>query len=159
MGRTDRAFVVVVIVSVALGTVSVAGFADSLAAQERALSLSDEITVTISNAELNEETLVLSVRIRNPTSADVTATGVFVNVADGESRLAYGSATGFEPMAVPANTVQKIRVSVPLTPEQAAHLRDALAEGQVTITARYGMVFDGISFVVRSEPTRIGGRS
>jgi LEA14-like dessication related protein len=160
MDRVDRVFATVVVVSVVLGAVSVAGFADSLATRERALSLSDEIAVTLTDAELDDGAFVLSVRIRNPTSVDVTATGVFVSVGDGNTRLAYGSATGFKSRTVPANTTRRIRVSVPLTPEQAARLRDALAQGQVVVTTRYGMVFEGVPFVVRPEPTRIdGGRS
>lgn len=123
MDRTDRVFVVVIVLSVSLGVAAVSNYGATLAAKERTLSLSDAIEIEVSRVEIVGDRLSFTVRIRNPTSADVTATGVYVNVFDREgSRLAYGSAPAFEPISVPSGATRVVGVSVPLTADRRAHV-------------------------------------
>lgn len=157
MGRMDWVFVVVVILSVLLGTAAAAEYGSTLMAKERAVSLSDDIEITISGVEVSEDRLSFTATIRNPTSADVTAAGVYMSVFDGTGhRLAYGGAPRFEPIAVPAGTTRTVQVSVPLTTAQTDSLRDALTSGNgFVISFNSGMSYNGVGFVVHSKQIHV----
>jgi hypothetical protein len=152
MDRTDQVFVVVVVLSVSLGTVAAVTYGDTLAAKERTFSLSGAIEIEISQAEIVDDRLSFTVRMRNPTSADVTATGVYVNVFDRDGdRLAYGSASAFEQTSVPSGETRVVQVSVPLTTAQEESLRRALTDGNgFVISGQYGMIYEDVEFRVQS---------
>lgn len=153
----DWVFVVVVVLSVLLGTAAAAEYGDTLVAKERAISISDDIEISISGIEVSEDRLSFTATIRNPTSADVTAEGISVNVFDGTGRrLAYGSAPTFQPTTVPAGTTRTVQVSVPLTTAQTDSLRDALTSGNgFVISLDSGMSYSGVEFGVDSEQIHV----
>jgi LEA14-like dessication related protein len=157
MDSIDWVFVVVVILSVSLGTAAATDYGGTLMAKERAMSLSDDIEISISEVTVSDDRLSFTATIRNPTSADVTVTGVYMSVFDGTgNRLAYGGAPTFEPTFVPAGTTRAVQVSVPLTTAQADSLQRALASGNgFVISLRAGMTFDSVVFVVHSEETHV----
>lgn len=153
MNRRDEVFVVVVLLSVSLGATAAADYGNTLAAKERAISLSDDIVISVSGVEVSDDSLSFTATIRNPTSATVTATGVHVNVFDGTGdRLAYGSASAFEPILIPADTTHTVQVSVPLTTAQANSLQHVLANGDgFVIMLDSQMTYNGVEFVVQSK--------
>lgn len=155
MARVDKAFAIVVVLSVVVGGVSIATFADTLVTTETTTLVADSITADVTDIRVAGETLSVTVMVRNPTDYDVRATGAVFYVYDGRGdRIAHGSAMGFGGEYVPAHGRQTLTFEIPLTPAQADRVRRALAGG-VVIESRYGMQLNGVLFVVHAEPARV----
>lgn len=155
MARVDKAFAIVVVLSIVVGGVSIASFADTLITTETTTLVADTITADVTDIGVEREMLSVTVVIRNPTDSDVRVTGAVFYVLDGQQdRIAHGSAMGFGGGYICSHGRQTFTFEIPLTPSQIDRIRRALAGG-VVIESRYGMELDGVSFVVYAESTRM----
>lgn len=161
MKRLDIAFALVVASSLALA--GVAGYTAWATSDdphaETVESLRENVSVTVVEAELTDESLDVSLRVRNPTDHPINLTGAYVR-AKNETvvSLAGGAATRESVSGDPIEFRGELTVTyaVRLSNEEVRALRAARSSGGFVLTGRQSFEYRNESFVVEIPGTEVG---
>lgn len=151
MNRLEGAFAAVVVSSVLLGGIVAADASDSFRTVDLAGTVGPQVDIETRGTTMRGDRLLLTTTVENPTRYRLRLTGVFAQAFANESRLAYGSASFADPVAIPARSTKRVRYSIRLSPEGGQRLRAAgTGAGSVELRTRYSLRLGETLFVVRN---------
>lgn len=157
MRRVNVVFVAVVVGATLTGGVTAAGFGTDLRTVDTITTVERRLGTTAVDLRLSDQTMLVEVRLTNPTGYRIGLAGTFVRVYDDDrNQLAYGTGDRVDdgPSVVPPRGSLDARYAVGLTPAEADRLRAALADGPVRLSLSHSLSLRGKSFqLVRSNVT------
>lgn len=155
MERTNAAFLVVVALSVLLGTTVAAGLGSNLRTLDAISVVEEQITTEVTGVSLAKQSLMITVRIDNPTRYDYQLTGSHFRASnDTEPKLAYGSGKRLDDDTniLAATDSVTVRYRIRLTPTQTRMLQRSLEVGDAVLTGTHSLTLDGVQFSVTIGP-------
>lgn len=155
MERTNAAFLLIVALSVLLGTNVAAGFGSELRAADTISVVKDRISTGVNDATVDDGAMVVTVEIENPTRYDFRVTGShFRAYNDTETKLAYASGQRIDDGedVLAARESLTLRYRVPLTPAQAEKLETALRKGDAFLTGTHSLRLGDTQFSITIDP-------
>jgi len=157
VNRTNAAFALLVVGSVALGAVATVGHATELRTIDDATDVTDRLSVTVDRVAVEDERLVIRIAVENPSEHTVRVRGASFRVASGRQlRVASGAGQRLDDggTTLAAGGRLTARYAVSLSSDQAEALEDAL-EGGVRMSVRLSLQLDDTRFeyVSQDHPT------
>lgn len=155
MERTNVAFLLVVGLSTVLGASVVAGFGSDLQDADTVSVVKDRLGTELVESSFEEESLVVSLQIHNPTGYDFRLTGSqFRAFNESDATIVRGAATRIDDGddLLPARGTLTVRYQLSLSPSQERDLRRAIDAGDATLTGTHSFRLSDTQFSVVLEP-------
>lgn len=160
MRRVNVVFVAVVVGAALSGAVAAAGFGTELRAIDTISLVEDQVRTEVTDLQVVDDELRLTVRLSNPTGYPIGLEGTFVRVfQNGRTQVAYGAGQRVDDNAghVPARGELTAEYVVGLTAEQAEAVRSAFEAGPVRLTVFHSLTLRGEPFEITRTNVTVTG--
>jgi len=158
MDRLRASFVVLVLAALLLGGYTAVDTGGSLRAVSAAEMIEPRISAEATGVELREEAVVVTVRMENPTGADLEHAGARFRFHDeSDRRLASGAGTRLDDngSTLPAGGSLRVTYAVRVSESQREVLADALGR-DARLSMNLAVSLGDTNFVVRAD-AEVGG--
>lgn len=153
MDRLEVTFVALLVLSLALGGFTTLDRGNYYSAIDASDRVSSQISVAVTDAELREETFVVTARLENPSSTDVRITGARMRVFNRTNRrIASGAGDRLDDggSTLPADGSQTVTYSIRVSDSQHDVLERVL-ELDAGVSLTVAMRLGDAEFVVRTR--------
>lgn len=161
MNPTNVAFALLVVGSAAVGAAATAGHAADLRTLDVASDVTDQLSVSVDRAVVEDDRLVVRITIRNPSGTTVQLRGASFRVAQGRQlRVASGAGRRLDDngTTLAADGQLTARYAVSLSADGAAAVEDALDSG-ARMAVVLSLRLDDTGFQHVSQDHPVGGSS
>lgn len=153
MDRLQVSFAALLVVSLSLGGVTAVDMGDRFGEIDSIGAVRGQVSTTVVDVAVDEDTLVVTARIDNPSEASLQHNGAYFRLHnDTDENLANGAGTRLDDngTAVPPDGSLTVRYGVGLSESQARLVRSAL-ERDASLSVTFGMTLGDTSFELRTN--------
>jgi len=158
MDRLQVSFAVLLVVSLSLGGVTAADIGERFGELDSIGTVRSQVSTTVVDVSLEDDDLVVTARIDNPSSATLQHNGARIRLHnETNERLASGAGMRLDDNGsiVPPEGSLTMRYAVGLSDPQVPLVRSALADG-ATVSVSFGMTLGESDFVIRTAQNTTG---
>lgn len=161
MNRTNLAFALLVVGSLAVGGAAAAAHVDDLRTLDAAGDVRERLSVNVERTAVEDERLLVRVTVHNPSGRTVNLRGASFRLARGDTlRVASGAGRRLDDngTTVPAGGRLTARYAVSIAPDAVEDARDAL-DGGARLAVRLSLRLEDTPFDHVSESPVGGGET